>query len=123
MLKTTMNFAKIESHEIYEWNCKQLCAALIEAKKIEKLVNEMKDILRERLTPETVISTSNGKVKIGKSAMSFTFDEQNIDNRYLLEPIRPLNKNMVRAHLTDTGELPEGVNIKYSKKTVTISPK
>ena len=117
-----MNFAAIESHEIYEWNNQQLCAALIEAKKIEKLVNEMKDILRDRLTQDTTISTSNGKVKIGKSAMSFTYKEQNVDDRYLLEPIRPLNKNMVRAHLTDTGELPEGVKVKYSKKTVTISP-
>jgi hypothetical protein len=117
-----MNFANIESHEIYEWNCKQLCAALIEAKKIDKLVNEMKDILRERLTNGTVINTSNGKVKIGRSAMSFTYEEQNVDDRYLLEPVRPLNKNMVRACLTDSGQLPEGVKVKYSKKTVTVSP-
>ena len=40
--------------------------------------------------------------------MSFTYKEQNVDERYLLEPVRPLNKNMVHAHLTDTGELPEG---------------
>ena len=44
-----MNLSDIKTTDISNWNNDQICAALVEAKKIEKLVDFMKDTLRERI--------------------------------------------------------------------------
>ena len=44
-----MNLSDIKTTDISEWNNDQICAALVEAKKIEKLVDFMKETLRERI--------------------------------------------------------------------------
>jgi hypothetical protein len=117
-----MNIFKINSNEIYDWDNKKICTFLIEAKKIEKTVEKMKDILRNRLTQNITIKTSNGKVKLGKSSMTFTYKEKIVNDKYLMSPIRPLNKKRVRSQLIKSGKLPEGVKIKYSKKSITLIP-
>ena len=117
-----MNLANIQTKDIASWNNDQLCAALVEAKKIEKLVNFMKETLRERLESDTTIEVSNGKVKIGNPSMLLSHDVTTIDERFLLNPIRPLNKTLVKAHMIDSGAPPTGVTVKWSKKTVRITP-
>ncbi len=117
-----MNLADIKTTDISEWNNDQICAALVEAKKIEKLVYFMKDILRGRIENDTEIEVSNGKVKIGHPSMLLSHDVTTIDERFLLAPVRPLNKTLVRAHMTDSGGPPEGVTVKWSKKTIRVTP-
>jgi len=117
-----MNLSDIKTTDISEWNNDQICAALVEAKKIEKLVDFMKDVLRERMENDTEIVVSNGKVKIGHPSMLLSHDVATIDERFLLNPIRPLNKTLVRAHMTDSGGPPEGVTVKWSKKNIRVTP-
>ena len=101
-----MNLSDIKTTDISEWNNDQICAALVEAKKIEKLVDFMKETLRERMENDTEVAVSNGKVKIGHPSMLLSHDVTAIDERFLLNPIRPLNKTLVRAHMIDSGGPP-----------------
>ncbi len=117
-----MNLSDIKTTDISNWNNDQICAALVEAKKIEKLVDFMKDTLRERIENDTEVVVSNGKVKIGHPSMLLSHDVTIIDERFLLNPIRPLNKTLVRAHMTDSGSPPVGVTVKWSKKTIRVTP-
>tara|TARA_Y100001978_G_scaffold182915_1_gene180123 strand:- start:230 stop:589 length:360 start_codon:yes stop_codon:yes gene_type:complete len=117
-----MNLSDIKTTDISEWNNDQICAALVEAKKIEKLVDFMKETLRERIENDTELVVSNGKVKIGHPSMLLSHDVTAIDERFLLNPIRPLNKTLVRAHMTDSGGPPVGVTVKWSKKTIRVTP-
>ena len=118
-----MNLTDIKITDISDWNNDQICAALVEAKKIEKLVDFMKDTLRERMENDTEVVVSNGKVKIGHPSMLLSHDVTTIDDRFLLTPIRPLNKTLVRAHMTDSGGPPVGVAVRWSKKTIRVTPK
>jgi len=111
-----MNLSDIKTTDISNWNNDQICAALVEAKKIEKLVDF------ERIENDTEIAVSNGKVKIGHPSMLLSHDVTTIDERFLLNPIRPLNKTLVRAHMTDSGGPPVGVTVKWSKKTIRVTP-
>ena len=117
-----MNLSDIKTTDISEWNNDQICAALVEAKKIEKLVDFMKETLRERIENDTELVVSNGKVKIGHPSMLLSHDVTAIEERFLLNPIRPLNKTLVRAHMIDSGGPPVGVTVKWSKKTIRVTP-
>ena len=115
-----MNLANIQMKDILSWDNDQLCASLVEAKKIDKLVNFMKETLRERVESGTTIEVSNGKVNIGSGYMMLSHDIETIDEGFLLNPIRPLNKTLVKAHMIESGVPPVGVTVNWSKKTVRI---
>jgi hypothetical protein len=117
-----MNLANIQMKDILSWDNDQMCASLVEAKKIEKLVNFMKETLRERVESGTTIEVSNGKVNIGSGYMMLSHDIETIDEGFLLNPIRPLNKTLVKAHMIESGAPPTGVTVNWSKKTVRIIP-
>ena len=117
-----MNLANIQIKDILSWDNDQLCASLVEAKNIEKLVNFMKETLRERVESGTTIEVSNGNVNIGSGYMMLSHDVTTIDERFLLNPIRPLNKTLVKAHMIESGAPPTGVTVKWSKKSVRITP-
>ena len=117
-----MNFAEIKSENVSSWSNEQICSALIEAKKIEKLTDFMKETLRNRVDANIIFKVSNGTVQIGKPGMYLSHDTNTVNERFLLEPVRPLNKNLVRAHMLDSGTPPVGVTIKWSKKSVRVIP-
>ncbi len=117
-----MNFAEIKSENIMSWTNEQICSALIEAKKIETLTDFMKETLRNRVDVDVIFKVSNGTVKIGKPGMRLNHDINTVSERFLLEPVRPLNKALVRAHMIDSGTPPVGVSVKWNKKAVYIMP-
>lgn len=117
-----MNLSDIKTTDISEWDNEQICAALVNSKKILKLVEFMKETLRERVENDTEVIVSNGKVKIGRPSMTLSHDVTTIDERFLMAPIRPLNKTLVKAHMIDSGGPPEGVSIGWRKKPIYITP-
>ena len=113
-LKEKMNFAEIKSENVSSWSNEQICSALIEAKKIEKLTDFMKETLRNRVDANIIFKVSNGTVQIGKPGMYLSHDTNTVNERFLLEPVRP--------HMLDSGTPPVGVTIKWSKKSVRVIP-
>lgn len=121
----SFNFSSLTPDIIDKWDAKQLCAALIEAKKIEKSVEIIKERLRKILIPGSKTVVSNGVVKISKPGKIFHIVNENIvSETFLLPPIRPLDKKKVLAHFLATeGNLPMGVSVKKSKSSVIVQMK
>ncbi len=111
----------ITSDKIQSWNIDQVCAALVEAKKMEKIIEQLKQRVRNEVTPGITLTVSNGTVSVREPGITFTYREDLTPEDYLLPAIRPLNKARVRAHYDDTdGEVPAGVTSKISKSSVVV---
>ncbi len=50
-----MNLAQVTPIEIQNWTKEQTCAALVEAKKIERIIDLLKSEVRARLTTGEVV--------------------------------------------------------------------
>jgi len=116
-----MNLAQVTPIEIQNWTKEQTCAALVEAKKIERIIDLLKSEVRARLTTGEVVKVSNGEVTIRTPGVTFSHRETLVSQDYLLPAIRPLNKKKVRAHYDDTGDVPTGVSLKLSKPSVVVT--
>ena len=119
------DFSSLTPGIIDKWDTNQLCAALIEAKKIEKSVELLKEKIREKVISGSRIDVSNGCIRVTKpSRIFFIANENIIPECFLLPPIRLLNKKKVQAHFSITeGQLPMGVGSKNSKASVIVQVK
>ena len=119
------NFSSLTPSTIDSWNIDQICVALVEAKKIEKIFEQLKERAREQISPGKTIKVSNGSVKVTAPGKLFSIVNQNIvPEAFLLPPIRPLDKKKVRVYFTSTeGQLPVGIGVRSSKSSVTVRSK
>ena len=116
------SITKVTTADIRGWNISQVCAALVEAKKIEKVIEALKKRLRLEVEPGESIQVSNGAVSVREPGIRFTHVESQTPEEYLLPAIRPLDKRRARAHYDDTdGGTPEGVTAVISKPSVVVS--
>ena len=116
------SLSNITISDVHKWNIQQVCAALVESKKIEKLIDVLKKRVREEVEPGASVQVSNGNVSVREPGITFSYVESQTPEGYLLPAIRPLDKRRARAHYDDTdGGVPAGVTARINKPSVVVT--
>ena len=116
-----MNLADISETVIETWTTEQLCAALIESKKIISKSEFIKELLRTTCRQGEKIKVSNGSVTVKKPNILLAYDEAFVNSEFLLDPIKPLDRKKVKAFLiANDGNVPRGVSVNYSKPIISV---